>query len=121
MSTGDEIATLVESKLGCDYVYGAAGPYTFDCSGLAYWAHGQKNISIPRTSFQQSQGGKSVSRLERGDLVFFITSGNQINHVGVYVGWNEFIHAPKPGDVVKKCSLSSSYWQRTYQFAKRYY
>jgi cell wall-associated NlpC family hydrolase len=44
-----------------------------------------------------------------------------MNHVGIYVGNNDFIHAPTTGDVVKKCSLTSNYWQKAYKFARRYY
>ena len=121
MTVGDNIANLVKSKLGCPYEYGATGPDSFDCSGLAYWAHLMNGIPIPRTSLQQSNGGSSVGSLEPGDLVFFVTSGSQISHVGVYIGNNQFIHAPKPGDVVKTASLSSSYWQKAYRHARRYW
>ena len=74
MSKGDIIAEKVRTKLGYQYEFGATGPATFDCSGLAYWAHKELGILIPRTAFQQSQNGSLVQKkLQPGDLVFFVT------------------------------------------------
>jgi cell wall-associated NlpC family hydrolase len=97
-----------KSKLGHDYVYGATGPNTFDCSGLTSWAYGQAGITIPRNSSAQSVFGTAVSKsaLLPGDLVFF---GSPVHHVGMYLGDGKMIQAPQTGDVVKISSLQSDY------------
>ena len=108
---------LAKSKLGCKYVWGATGPNTFDCSGLMYWIAKQLGKSIPRTSKEQSRGGTPVSKanLLPGDLVFF---GSPVHHVGMFIGNNQFIHAPQTGDVVKVSSLSS---RKDFHNARRYF
>lgn len=112
-----QAVTLAKSKLGCPYQWGATGPSKFDCSGLMYWVAKQLGKSIPRTSLEQSKSGTPVSKsnLLPGDLVFF---GSPVHHVGMYVGNNQFIHAPQTGDVVKISSLSS---RRDYAGARRYF
>ena len=64
MGIGDEIANLAKSRLGFPYQTGATGPDSFDCSGLAQWAHKEKGISIPRTSLAQSQSGTAILQNE---------------------------------------------------------
>lgn len=112
-----QAVTLAKSKLGCPYQWGATGPSKFDCSGLMYWVAKQLGKSIPRTSLEQSKSGTPVSKsnLLPGDLVFF---GSPVHHVGMFVGNNQFIHAPQTGDVVKISSLSS---RRDYAGARRYF
>jgi cell wall-associated NlpC family hydrolase len=100
-------ATAVEaarSKLGSAYVWGAAGPSTFDCSGLTMWAWAQAGVSLPHSSsMQYSSGNKvSTSSLQPGDLVFY---GSPIHHVALYVGGGQVIHAPQTGDVVRYASV----------------
>lgn len=103
-----------KSKLGTPYLWGGTGP-RYDCSGLMMKAYASVGISIPRTSKQQSTFGKSVnkSNLQIGDLVFF---GSPVHHVGMYCGNNQYIHAPKTGDVVKISSLSG---RKDYTCARR--
>lgn len=103
-----------KSKLGTPYLWGGTGP-RYDCSGLMMKAYASVGISIPRTSKQQSTFGKSVSKsnLQLGDLVFF---GSPVHHVGMYCGNNQYIHAPKTGDVVKISSLSG---RKDYTCARR--
>ena len=60
---GDTIASKAISKIGCKYVYGAAGPNTFDCSGLSQWCHKQVGISIPRTASAQAMLFGSTSEV----------------------------------------------------------
>jgi cell wall-associated NlpC family hydrolase len=102
-----------KSKLGDSYVYGAAGPGTFDCSGLTESAWAAAGVQIPRTSEGQYAGLSrfySASQLQPGDLVFF--EGNPPGHVAIYVGGGMYIHAPHTGTVVQYGSLdpSSSYY-----------
>jgi len=94
------------SKLGSPYVWAAAGPNSFDCSGLTMWAYAQVGISLPHSSSAQRSSGPSVSlsALLPGDLVFMP------GHVGMYIGNGNVVHAPTSGDVVKVVPLSSMHW-----------
>jgi cell wall-associated NlpC family hydrolase len=86
-------------QLGKPYRWGAAGPDSFDCSGLTMWAWGKAGVSLPHSSRAQYGQGRHVSRgeLMPGDLVFF---GSPIHHVGIYVGGGQYIDAPHTGTVV---------------------
>ncbi|WP_100835842.1 C40 family peptidase [Kitasatospora fiedleri] len=90
------------SKLGSWYSYGAAGPSTFDCSGLMQWAYKQAGVSIPRTSQAQAGAGTSlgtnIANARPGDLIIYY--GDQ-HHVGMYVGNGQIIHAPHTGAQVR--------------------
>ncbi|WP_278548142.1 C40 family peptidase [Paraclostridium bifermentans] len=116
------IINTAKAQLGKPYVWGAEGPNSFDCSGLVYYVYGQHGIKMPRTSREQANVGTTISQsqLQPGDLIFSSTDGSGgVNHVGIYVGNGQMIHAPKPGDVVKTTNINSSYWQNTYVKAKR--
>jgi cell wall-associated NlpC family hydrolase len=94
-----------KSKLGAPYVWGGAGPNTFDCSGLMMWAYRQVGISLPHFTGAQWNAGRHVSRsqLVPGDLVFFYSD---LHHVGMYVGGGNMIQAPHTGDVVRISPLA---------------
>lgn len=102
---GAQIASLARTHLGARYVYGAAGPSTFDCSGLTQYVHRQAGLSIPRTVAAQRSSARWVSQSSKqpGDLIFFGTY-----HVGIYVGSGQIIDAPKTGDVVKQRAIWTS-------------
>lgn len=122
-SIGDKIVAEAKKHLGKKYVWGATGPNTFDCSGLSQFCYKKVGISIPRTSLAQSKGGKSVSKsnLQPGDLLFWKTTSAEVGHVGIYVGNNQFIHAPNKSKPVKYDNLSNSYYSSRYVRARRYY
>lgn len=118
------VINVAKSKLGSRYVWGAQGPSTFDCSGLTMYAykHGA-GVNIPRVSRDQAKAGKYVAKsdLQPGDLVFFDSSyGNTVNHVGIYIGNNQMIHAPKPGDVVKIQNIDITHYKKAYITARRF-
>lgn len=97
--------------IGTPYVYGATGPAAFDCSGFtSYVYRNAAGIDITRTTYSQLGVGTPVSydELQPGDLVF--TYGQ--DHVGIYVGNGQYIHAPQPGDSVKVSPISSFYAAR---------
>jgi cell wall-associated NlpC family hydrolase len=98
-----DVVSYAESRIGCDYVWAAAGPNTFDCSGLVVWCYRKVGISLPHSSRSQISCGQRVSKkdLQPGDLVFF---GSPIHHVGIYVGGGEMIHAPHSGAQVRRDS-----------------
>lgn len=102
----------LRSELGKRYVYGAAGPNTFDCSGLVQYVYGQNGIRLPRTSREQAKVGQTIPKGQQqpGDLVFSSwDSAPGVDHVGVYIGGGQMIVAPHTGDVVKVQALSPSY------------
>jgi len=88
------------TKRGDPYVWGAAGPDAFDCSGLVLWAFAQEGISLPHYTGSLWNSGMHVSKddLEPGDLVFFFAD---ISHVGIYIGNGLMVDAPSTGQVVQ--------------------
>jgi cell wall-associated NlpC family hydrolase len=96
---------MAKAQLGKPYVWGAAGPGSFDCSGLTMYAWAAAGVSLPHNAAAQQGLGTPVAQgdLQPGDLVFF---GSPAYHVGLYVGDGMMIHAPTTGDVVKMSSLS---------------
>jgi cell wall-associated NlpC family hydrolase len=95
-----------ESRVGDPYVWGAAGPSAFDCSGLVMWAYAQVGISLPHFSGGQYADTThiSMSQLEPGDLVFPADPGQ---HVAMYVGGGMIVEAPYTGATVHVIPLSS--------------
>ena len=102
--------------LGVPYRWGGASPSGFDCSGFTMYVFAQIGVSLPHYTGAQWAMGSPVSRdqLAPGDLVFF----NNLGHMGIYIGGNQFIHAPHTGDVVKISSMSGWYSDR-YDGARR--
>jgi cell wall-associated NlpC family hydrolase len=88
------------TQRGKPYVWGAAGPDSYDCSGLVLWAFAQEGISLPHYTGDQWNSGMHVSRadLEPGDLVFFFAD---ISHVAIYIGNGLMVDAPSTGQVVQ--------------------
>lgn len=94
--------TAAESRLGTPYVWGAAGPDAFDCSGLVKWAMAQAGVAMPRVAADQARTGPLVplSDLQPGDLLFYHTdptAPDYISHVAIYIGNGEMEQAPEPG------------------------
>lgn len=115
-----KLLSKAESHLGQPYVYGAAGPHSFDCSGFTTYVFKEVGISLPRVAAAQEKFGTNIakSELRPGDLVFFGPHSSNINHVGIYVGDNKFIHSSTNKGVIIT-SLSSSYYVANYQGAAR--
>lgn len=121
LQLGIQAATLAREQLDKPYQWGGSGPEKFDCSGLVYYVFGSLDVSLPRVSRDQAKVGSPVKRseLQPGDLVFFITSGKNINHVGIYTGDSRFIHAPRRYSPVRYDSLNNSWWRQRFQFGRR--
>ncbi len=98
-------AAAALAYLGDPYKWGGASPAGFDCSGLTMVAYAQIGISLPHSSEAQYGLGVPVPRdqLQPGDLVFF----DGLDHVGIYIGGGQIVHAPHTGDVVRIASLAS--------------
>ena len=110
-ASGNAIVSYAYNFIGTPYVYGATGPDTFDCSGFTSYVYANAaGINITRTTYSQMGVGTPVSydQLQPGDLVF--TYGG--DHVGIYVGGGQYIHAPQPGDSVKVGNITSFYCAR---------
>jgi cell wall-associated NlpC family hydrolase len=99
------VATAL-AQVGKPYVYGAAGPYSFDCSGLTMYSWAAAGVSLSHSSSIQSQEGVpvSISDLLPGDLVFYYAP---VSHVAMYIGNGMVVHAPHPGASVQVVPLSS--------------
>jgi cell wall-associated NlpC family hydrolase len=115
--THGNVVQYAMSQLGTPYVWAGSAPGGFDCSGLVMWAYAQVGVSLPHSSYGQYGYGVPVSRdqLQPGDIVFF----DGLGHVGIYVGGDQFVHAPHTGDVVKISSLDEAWYAATYVGARR--
>ncbi|MEU5864654.1 MULTISPECIES: NlpC/P60 family protein [unclassified Nonomuraea] len=103
---GNLAANWALTQLGKPYVWAAAGPDTYDCSGLVMRAWEQVGVHLDHWTGTQWTSGPHVplDQLRRGDLLFFgrITDDpGTIHHVGIYVGQGQMVHAPQTGDVVR--------------------
>ncbi len=98
-TVGAQALQAAITKEGDPYVWGAAGPGEFDCSGLVVWAYAQEGIALPHYTGSLWNSGMHVARsdLEPGDLVFFFAD---ISHVGIYIGDGMMIDAPDFGETV---------------------
>ena len=95
------------AQLGDPYVWAAAGPDAFDCSGLTQYAFAAAGISLPHSSRMQASMGQAVSRadLQPGDLVYFYSP---VSHIGIYIGGGQMVHASTFGEPVKVGSVDMS-------------
>ncbi|MDA1368600.1 NlpC/P60 family protein [Glycomyces algeriensis] len=103
--TDDEYAVVsfALDQVGKQYVWGTAGPDTYDCSGLVLRAYAQIGIELPHNAAAQYGSTASISRdeLQPGDLVFY----NDLSHMGMYIGNGLIVHAPNSRTVVKVVEL----------------
>jgi LysM repeat protein len=116
--------SAAKKQLGKRYVWGAQGPYCFDCSGFTSYVCKKSGVKLPRRSIEQSKVGKRVSRkeLKPGDLVFFDTSRRRrgyVNHVGIYLGNNKFIHASSAKRRVVIASLDKPFYKSRFKWGRR--
>ena len=115
----EKVLTEAKKHLGKPYVYGSSGPHSFDCSGFTSYVYRQLGYNINRTAAAQFSNGVYVSKdqLKPGDLVMF--GRGYINHVGIYIGNNQFIHAENARTGVVITSMDASYYASTYAGARR--
>ena len=116
----NKIINTGKKYIGTPYKWGGITPRGFDCSGFVkYTIKKATGKTVPRTSSALYKKGKKISKskLKKGDLIFFNTSGKGVSHVAIYMGNNKMIHAASKG--VKVDKLSNSYWKKRYVGAKR--
>lgn len=102
---GVEALRKALSQQGKPYVWGAAGPNSFDCSGLTMWAYKQVGISLPHYTVSQYHASHKVTHPRAGDLVFFYPPS--MHHMGMYIGNGLMVHAPQTGDVVRVAKIGN--------------
>lgn len=116
-ASASSVVSYAKQYLGCKYVYGGTSPSGFDCSGFTQYVYKHFGVNLNRTAAAQYSNGQSVTNLQAGDLVMFGKSG--INHVGIYIGGNTFIHAANPSKGVRTDSMSTVYYKTNYVGARR--
>ena len=120
-----EAVAEARKHLGTPYRWGGSNPRTgFDCSGLVQWAYARAGIQIPRVTDQQilAAGATKVDRrhLLPGDLVFFRDVSGYVHHVGMSLGGDRFIEAPRTGLKVRISSLDDPYYAQQFTGARRF-
>lgn len=109
--------------LGIRYRRGGSSPEAgFDCSGFVSHVFREGlGLVLPRSSKEMSKSGEVVNRdeLKPGDLVFFNTMRSAFSHVGIYLGDNQFVHAPRTGGRVRIEDLRDTYWLKRFNGARR--
>ncbi|MEW5797202.1 MAG: C40 family peptidase [Candidatus Zixiibacteriota bacterium] len=116
-----QLGSILQRQLGKPYAGRSKWEAGLDCSQYTSDVFRQFNgTQLPRTAAEQYTQGREVarSRLKFGDLVFFRTERDRISHVGVYIGFNQFIHVSTSSGVIIS-NLSEKYWARSYVGARR--
>jgi peptidoglycan hydrolase-like protein with peptidoglycan-binding domain len=121
---GAAVVATTKTLIGLPYVSGAAGPNKFECSGLTYYVYQQFGVTLPRKAYGQgyTEYGLKITdrtKLLPGDLVFFNADpkdSDLCDHVGIYIGGGNIIHAPAPG---MKVRIGSVLTARDFSWARR--
>ncbi len=119
----DKVLRNARSLTGTRYRYGGASPLTgFDCSGFVGYVYRESTgLELPRASHQMAAAdGPKLTReqLEAGDLVFF-AHRKRVDHVGIYLGRDRFIHAPSTGGRVRTDEMTDAYWRKRFVGGRR--
>ena len=124
---GSVVSTAIE-EMGQPYVWGGTGDGSggFDCSGLIYYSYGRYGVRIPRTSAGQANAGIAIRReqgaLLPGDILTFAENGDQVTHVGLYVGEDRFIHSASNGVQLSRLAdddPAGRYWLKRWVGVRR--
>jgi len=122
-ATAQDAIDQAMDLLGIRYRRGGSSPESgFDCSGfVSHVFHEGLGLMLPRSSKEMSKSGEEINRdeLRPGDLVFFNTMRHAFSHVGIYLGDNQFVHAPRSGGRVRIEDLRQSYWMKRFNGARR--
>jgi cell wall-associated NlpC family hydrolase len=109
----NSIISKAHNYIGVSYRYGQSSEKGFDCSGFVKYIYKNFGLELPHSSYSLYKISKRVETTEAqsGDLVFFITRGKGVSHVGIYLGNNQFIHSPGKGRTVSVDSLTAGYYK----------
>jgi murein DD-endopeptidase len=110
------------SMIGRPYKYKGDSPEGFDCSGLVQYSYLTAGLEVPHGTRNLTTISRPVGNnlLNKGDLLFFNERGKKYSHVGIYIGGDEFVHAPSSSKKVRKDSLKDSHWKKTFLEARRF-
>lgn len=117
-----KLVAVAKTFLGVPYKFGGNGEDGLDCSALVKLVYEKAaGIALPRVASAQANSTRVIAKndLKPGDLVFFNTRKKQYSHVGIYVGNDNFIHAPRTGAKVRVENLNQSYWTARFNGARR--
>ena len=121
--TRQTIVFEATGQIGRPYRYGGTTPDGFDCSGLTRYVYAQAGVSLPRSTREQHDAGKTIkiNQAQPGDLLFyrFGRSGGNVDHVAIYLGNGEAVHAPATGRTVIVASVGDPWWEKRFVNAVR--
>lgn len=118
----NKLVAVANTFLGVPYKFGGNSEDGLDCSALVQLVYEKASgIVLPRVAAQQAKTTRKIAKsdLKPGDLVFFNTRRKQFSHVGIYIGDNQFIHAPRTGANVRVENMDKSYWTSRFNGARR--
>ena len=124
-SNTSSLINTAMGMIGIPYRFGGTSAETgFDCSGFVRAIY-QDTVGhlLPRRADEQAKATQKIDKkeLRPGDLVFFATRGRGVtSHVGIYIGQNKFVHAPRRGTKVRVDEMKNPYWTKRYVGARRY-
>jgi murein DD-endopeptidase len=121
-SAGDKAADTAATMVGRPYRFKGDTPAGFDCSGLVRYSYLTAGMDVPHGTDRLRSVTRSVGlgSARKGDLLFFNQSGKKYSHVGIYVGNDQFIHAPSTGGSVRRDSITDPYWKKHYLDTRRF-
>ncbi len=121
-SLGDKAAETALTMIGRPYKFRGDTPSGFDCSGLVRYSYLTAGMDLPHGTRALLKVTRSVGRsnARKGDLLFFDQSGKKYSHVGIYIGSDEFVHAPATGGVVRRERMTDPYWKKHYLDTRRF-
>jgi cell wall-associated NlpC family hydrolase len=123
--TGREVALFALALIDTGYRFGGKNPEAgLDCSGMVSYIYGKAaGVKVSGSAADIARKGRAIerARLRPGDLVFFNTRNTPFSHVGIYIGDDRFVHAPKTNGQVRIDQLSSNYFAQRYEAARSYF
>jgi len=121
-SAGDKAAETALKMIGRPYKFTGDTPAGFDCSGLVRYSYLTAGMDLPHGTSALKNSSRSVGlrSARKGDLLFFVQDGKKYSHVGIYVGNDQFVHAPSTGGKVRRDSITDPYWKKNYLDTRRF-
>lgn len=120
-AAGDKAADTALAMVGRPYKFTGDTPAGFDCSGLVRYSYLTAGMDLPHGTKSLMGITRSVGfrNARKGDLLFFDQEGKKYSHVGIYVGSDQFVHAPSTGGKVRRDSITDPYWNKHYLDTRR--